>query len=165
MPRFIPHRSRVQRNGDKRSWFTVTFNNYRIEYTYGGRTGYSKEYAYMKAARCLRHFMYIKFNCWIYQWVWISRLTICFIFLVMIILMINLFHHISHHQFHQPIININNSDVTIANTPSRHIVYDDDYNLEYIIESPEGTSGAPPSGVDDIDGDDIGLDFGDIIEI
>ena len=45
MPRFISHRSRERGHGGKRSWFTVTFNNYRIEYPYGGRSGYTKENA------------------------------------------------------------------------------------------------------------------------
>ena len=63
----------------------------------------------------------------------------------------------------QPLINIVNSNVTITNTPNRHIVYDDD-NLEFIFESPEGAIGAPPAEGDDIEGYE-GLDFGKIIEI
>jgi hypothetical protein len=50
----------------------------------------------------------------------------------------------------KPIINITNSNVTISNTPNRHIVYDDDDNLEFVFESPEGTFGAPPLAGDDI---------------
>ena len=70
----------------------------------------------------------------------------------------------THTQARQPVINIINSNVTIANEPSRNVVYDDNDNLEFIFKEPFGTYGAPPSEGDDIE-DDIHLDFGDIIEI
>ena len=165
LPRFISHRSRT-RNGHTRSWFTVTFNNYRIEYLYGGRTGYTKANAYMEAARCLRH-------------LYIHQIQLLDVSMGMDIQLSDVFQFIGENyeddddQSHstttndthtQPIINIVNSNVTITNTPNRHIVYDDDDNLEFVFESPEGTYGAPPADGDD-DCDDIGLDFGEIIEI
>ena len=140
MPRFISHRVRERGHGGKRSWFTVTFNNYRIEYTYGGRSGYTKENAFMEAARCLRH-------------MFIHQIQLLDIAMGTDITLTDLFDFIGEdlesddddqssstitNQQPQPVINIINSNVTISNTPNRHIVYDDDDNLEFVFESPEG---------------------------
>ena len=164
LPRFISHRLRTRR-GNTRAWFTVTFNNYRIEYPYGGRTGYTKENAYMEAARCLRHLF-------VHQIQLLDNsmgpgVDVDDIFDI-------LYDYdnddVDNDSTFTPdtnlhsVINIVNSNVTITNTPNRHIVYDDDDNLEFVFESPEGTFGAPPAEGDDIEGFE-GLDFGEIIEI
>ena len=57
---------------------------------------------------------------------------------------------------HQPVINITNSNVTISNQPSRHIVYDDDDNLEFIFEEPDAI---------DYDDDIPEINFDEIVEI
>jgi hypothetical protein len=41
----------------KPSLFMVSFNTFRIAYTFGANTGYTQENAYMKAALCLRLFL------------------------------------------------------------------------------------------------------------
>ena len=56
----------------------------------------------------------------------------------------------------QPIINIINSTVTISNEPSRHIVYDDDDNIEFVFEEPDALG-----NYDDMPE----LNFDEIIEI
>ena len=44
-------------NNNRHSFFAVRFNNHHIRYSYGGRNGYTRENAYMEAARCLRHLL------------------------------------------------------------------------------------------------------------
>ena len=44
-------------NNNRHSFFAVRYNNHHIRYTYAGRSGYSRENAYMEAARCLRHLL------------------------------------------------------------------------------------------------------------
>ena len=167
MPRFISHRFR-NRKGKTRCWFTVTFNNYRIEYSYGGRSGYSKENAFMEAARCLRHLL-------------VNQIQLLDNSMGLAVDVDDIFDIIFDHDDiddeysestntisttsnQPPIINITNSNVTISNTPHRNIVYGEDDNLEFVFESPEGTFGAPPAEGDDIEGFE-GFDFGEIIEI
>ena len=144
----------------------VSYNTLRIAYAYGHNTGYTRENAFMEATRCLRFLLardiqildnsmginvdiddlceFIDFNP--DEDISISSN--------------NTSIPVSQPRF-QDIININNSNVTI--TPSRNIVYDNDDDLEFVFESPEGTFGVPSAGPNDDDID--GLDFGDIIEI
>ena len=42
---------------NRHSFFAVRYNNHHIRYSYGGRGGYTRENAYMEAARCLRHLL------------------------------------------------------------------------------------------------------------
>jgi hypothetical protein len=56
----------------------------------------------------------------------------------------------------QPIINIINSNVTIANTPHRHIVYDDDDNIKFVFEKPAATAD-DYDDMPEINFDDIGI--------
>ena len=60
MPLQIPtkHITETFRN-NKTSYFTVRYNNHIIQYSYGAKSGYTRENAYNEAARCLR---YIFFN-------------------------------------------------------------------------------------------------------
>jgi hypothetical protein len=147
------------------SKFMVSYNTLQIAYAYGHNTGYSRENSYMEAARCLRFLLardiqildksmginvdiddpceFIDFND--DDDVTLSPNSNS--------IPVNTNTHL------QPIINITNSNVTI--TPNRHIVYDDDDNIDFVFESPEGEFGALPSAGDDIEG----LDFSDIIEI
>jgi hypothetical protein len=48
----------IKKNGliYKPSLFMVSFNTFQIGYSFGGNTGYTRENAYMEAARCLRVF-------------------------------------------------------------------------------------------------------------
>ena len=150
----------------------ISYNTLRIAYTFGANSGYTRENAFMEAARCLRYLLArdIQFLDHamgvdveiddICEFVdfgldydtgdeTASTLTAS---------------TIANTHSQQPVFNIINSRVTISNQPSRNVVYDDDDNLEFIFEEPFGTYGAPPSAGDDIE-DDIHLDFGDIIEI
>ena len=45
---------------NRHSFFAVRYNNHHLRYTYGGRSGYNRENAYMEAALCLRHLL-VKF--------------------------------------------------------------------------------------------------------
>ena len=144
--------------------FMVSYNTLRIAYTFGANSGYTRENAFMEAARCLRYLlardiqlldqaMGIDVNIDdICEFVdfgldydtgdeTASSLTTS---------------TVNTHS-HQPIINITNSHVTIANERSRQVLYDDD-NLEFIFEEP-----------DDLhcnDDDDIPeLNFDEIVEI
>ena len=44
-------------NNNRHSFFAVRYNNHHIRYSYEGRSGYTRENAYMEAARCLRHLL------------------------------------------------------------------------------------------------------------
>ena len=44
-------------HNNRHSFFAVRYNNHHIRYTYAGRSGYTRENAYMEAARCLRHLL------------------------------------------------------------------------------------------------------------
>ena len=145
--------------------FMVSYNTFRIAYTFGANSGYTRENAFMEAARCLRYLLArdiqlldqaMGFNVEIddicefvdfgldYDTGDESASTITTSTIPN-----------THTQSNQPIFNIINSNVTIANEPSRHVVYDYDDNLEFIFEEPNAT----------VDDDMPELDFDDIIEI
>ena len=146
----------------------VSFNTFRIGYAFGGNTGYSRENAFMEAARCLRFFYAREIQILDKAMgIDVSIDDLC----DFIDLDDNddITESSNNTNIQQPIINIINSTVTIGNNnryASDNIVYDhnDDYN--FIFEEPEGVFGVPSAGPhdDDID-NDIHLDFGDIIEI
>jgi hypothetical protein len=146
----------------------VSYNTLRIAYAYGHNTGYTRENAYMEAARCLRFLSARDIQILDKSMgVYVDIDEICdFIDFnpdedISISSYSNSITNKTNTHL-QPIINITISIVTISNSPSsRNIVYDDEDNLDFVFESPEGTFGAPPSFGDDIEG----LDFGDIIEI
>jgi hypothetical protein len=148
----------------------VSYNTFRIAYTFGRNTGYSREKAYMEAAKCLRFFLARNIQILDKSMgINVDVEDICDFIdfddddtLSSNTTNTNPITINTHHL--QPIFNITNSNVTISKTPSRNIVYDntnDDY--KFVFESPEGTFGVPSAGTldDDIDG----LDFGNIIEI
>ena len=56
----------------------------------------------------------------------------------------------------QPIFNIINSNVTISNESSRHVVYDEDDNIEFVFEDPD-----VPVDYDDMPE----INFDEIVEI
>ena len=64
--------------------------------------------------------------------------------------------HTTPYQTTQPIINIINSTVTISNEPSRHVVYDEDDNIEFVFEDPD-----VPVDYDDMPE----INFDEIVEI
>ena len=142
----------------------VSYNTFRIAYTFGLNTGY------MEAARCLRFFLArdiqildksmgldvnIEDMCDFIDFADDDDSTITN--------SINANANTHTNTNYQPVFNITNSNITITNTPSRNVVYDNNDDYEFVFESPEGTFGVPSAGPldDDIDG----LDFGDIIEI
>jgi hypothetical protein len=138
------HRTRT-RNGHKHSWFTVTFKNHRFEYSYGGRSGITKDNAYMEAARCLRHLLVHQIQLLDISMGYDVELSDFFDFVDQDIIDETSTrtpdNPLDNNTILQPIINITNSNVTISNTPNRHIVYDDDDNLEFIFESLRGHLG------------------------
>jgi hypothetical protein len=146
----------------KPSLFMVSFNTFRIAYSFGGNTGYSRENAYMEAARCLRFLLAREIQILDKSMgIDVTIEDICD------------FIDLDDNDYtdgdssintntlqQQPIINIINSTV---NYHSNNVVYDHDNNNDeynFIFEEPEGTFGVPSAGPDDDD-----LDFGDIIEI
>jgi hypothetical protein len=155
----------------KPSLFMVSYNTFRIAYSYGGNTGYSRENAYMEAARCLRFFLAREIQI-------LDKSMGIDVTIDDLCDFIDLDDDITEStdntntmQHQQPIINIINSNVTIGNNnrySSDNIVYGDDNNNDYdfIFEEPEGTFGVPSAGSHDDDiANDINLDFDDIIEI
>ena len=143
--------------------FMVSYNTLRIAYTFGANSGYTRENAFMEAARCLRYLLARDIQLLdqamgvdvdiddICEFVdfgldydtgddTASTLTTS---------------TVNTHS-HQPVINITNSNVTISNQPSRHIVYDDDDNLEFIFEEPDAI---------DYDDDMPEINFDEIVEI
>jgi hypothetical protein len=152
----------------KPHFFMVSYNTFRIAYTFGLNTGYTRANAYMEAARCLRFFLArdiqildksmgldvdIEDMCDFIDFNDDDDSTITN----------SINANTNTNTNYQPVFNITNSNITITNTPSRNVVYDNNDDYEFVFESPEGTFGAPSAGPldDDIDG----LDFGDIIEI
>ena len=143
----------------------VSYNTLRIAYTFGANSGYTRENAFMEAALCLRYLLARDIQLLdhamgvnveiddICEFVdfgldydtcdeTASTLTASTI-------------TNTYTQSHQPVINIINSNVTIANEPSRNVVYDDNDNLEFIFEEP-----------DVVDYDDMPeINFDEIVEI
>ena len=148
----------------------VSYNTFRIGYAFGGNTGYSRENAYMEAARCLRYFLAREIQ--ILDKSMGIEVTIDDIcdFVDLDIDDDETTTTDNTNTIHQqPIINIINSNVTIGNNNNNNTYHsnnvisdhDDDYN--FIFEEPYGEFGTPSAGDNDDDID--GLDFGDIIEI
>jgi hypothetical protein len=152
----------------KPHFFMVSYHTFRIAYTFGLNTGYTRANAYMEAARCLRFFLardiqildksmgidvYVEDICEFVDFDDDDDTSTN----------TNSITTNTNTTNFQPVFNITHSNVTISNTPSRNVVYDNNDDLEFVFESPEGTFGVPSAGPldDDIDG----LDFGDIIEI
>jgi hypothetical protein len=148
----------------KPHFFMVSYNTFRIAYTFGLNTRYTRANAYIEAARCLRFFLARDIQildksmgidvgvddiCDFIDFDDDDDTTIT--------------TNTHTHTNSQPIFNITNSNVTISNTPPRNVVNDNNDDYEFVFESPEGTFGVPSAGPldDDIDG----LDFGDIIEV
>jgi hypothetical protein len=150
----------------KPSLFMVSYNTFRIGYSFGGNTGYTRENAYMEAARCLRFFLAREIQL-------LDKSMGIDVTIDDICDFIDIDENdddttttdntnTMHQQ--QPIINIINSNVTIGNnnnnTYSDNVIYDHNDEYEFIFEEPGGEFGAPSAGDNDDD-----LDFGDIIEI
>ena len=140
----------------------VSYNTLRIAYTFGANSGYTRENAFMEAARCLRYLLardiqlldkamgidvdideiceFIDFGL-DYDTGDETASTIT--------------NSTTNTTAQQPIFNIINSHVTISNQPSRNVVYDDD-NLEFIFEEPDVS----------VDYDDMPeIKFDEIVEI
>ena len=142
----------------------VSYNTFRIAYTFGANSGYTRENAFMEAARCLRYLLARDIQL-------LDRAMGVDVDIDDICEFVDfgldydtgdetastLTTSTTNTQSHQPIFNIINSNVTISNQPSRHAVYDDDDNLEFIFEEPDD---------EHCDDDDMPeLNFDEIIEI
>ena len=143
--------------------FMVSYNTFRIAYTFGANSGYTRENAFMEAARCLRYLLARDIQL-------LDRAMGVDVDIDDICEFVDfgldydtgdetastLTTSTTHTQSQQPVFNIINSHVTISNQPSRHVVYDDD-NLEFIFEEPDDVH---------CDDDDMPeLNFDEIIEI
>ena len=115
----------------------------RIGYSYGSNSGYTRENAFMEAARCLRYLLARDIQLLNKAMGIEVEFDDLFEFIDMDYDEGNetestLSHTASSQSktIHstQPIFNIINSNVTILNDPSRHVVYDDDDNLEFVFE-------------------------------
>jgi hypothetical protein len=144
----------------------VSYYTFRIAYTFVLNTGYTRANAYMEAARCLRFFLARDIQILDKSMGIDVNIDDIFVFIDFDddddTTITNPIPTNTHTNL-QPVFNITNSNVTISNTPSRNVVYDNNDDYEFVFESPEGTFGVPSAGPldDDIDG----LDFGEIIEI
>jgi hypothetical protein len=143
--------------------FMVSYNTLRIAYTFGANSGYTRENAFMEAARCLRYLLARDIQLLDYAMgINVEIDDICEF------VDFGLDYDtgdetastltastIANNQSQQPVFNIINSTVTISNQPSRHVVYDDDDNLEFIFEEPDA-----------VDYDDMPeINFDEIVEI
>ena len=146
------------------SKFLVSYNLIRIGYSYGSNSGYTRENAFMEAARCLRYLLARDIQLLDKAMGVDVELDDLFDFIDMDYddgaeTESTLSHTASSQpqtiRSAQPIFNIINSNVTIANQSSRHVVYDDEDNLEFIFEEPDA-----------VDYDDMPeINFDEIVEI
>ena len=144
--------------------FVVIYNTLRIAYAFGGNSGFTRENAYMEAARCLRYLLARDIQILDKSMgIDVDIDDICeFVDFDMdyddgeetASSLTNTTTSLS--QTTQPIINIINSNVTISNEPSRHVVYDDEDNIEFVFEDPD-----VPVDYDDMPE----INFDEIVEI
>ena len=143
--------------------FMVSYNTLRIAYTFGANSGYTRENAFMEAARCLRYLLARDIQL-------LDKAMGIDVDIDEICEFIDfgldydtgdetastLTNSTTNTTAQQPIFNIINSHVTISNQPSRNVVYDDDDNLEFIFEEPDVS----------VDYDDMPeINFDEIVEI
>ena len=161
-PRINPNNDNVYPRASK---FLVSYNLIRIGYSYGSNSGYTRENAFMEAARCLRYLLARDIQLLDKAMGIDVQLDELFEFIDMdyddgddtessLSNTASLQSKTIHST--QPIFNIINSNVTTPNEPSRHVVYDDDDNLEFVFEDPD-----VPVDYDDMPE----INFDEIIEI
>ena len=142
--------------------FMVSYNTLRIAYTFGANSGYTRENAFMEAALCLRYLLARDIQLLDHAMgVDVEIDDICeFVDFGLDYdtgdeTASTLTASTTNAPAQQPVININNSNVTFSNERSRNVVYDDD-NLEFIFEEPDAS----------VDYDDMPeLNFDEIVEI
>ena len=161
-PRINPNNGNIYPRANK---FLVSYNLIRIGYSYGANSGYTRENAFMEAARCLRYLLARDIQL-------LDKAMGVDVELDDLFEFIDMYDDdgnetestLSHttslqrtpYQTTQPIINIINSTVTISNEPSRHVVYDEDDNIEFVFEDPD-----VPVDYDDMPE----INFDEIVEI
>ena len=113
-------------NNNRHSFFAVRYNNHHIRYSYGGRGGYTRENAYIEAARCLRHLLiktvYLIDVSMERNTAWYDTLD-------------TLLDDLDHEAQHQPLqlarLNSTSTTTTTFGTESPLIIQDDDDNYDF----------------------------------